>query len=401
MKTSLSGEIEFLNDRIVDMAVESIKKQYASSNNPLLLFHNFSLCKRLDKTVCELSEQPENTKANVEVLRLAALFYPTGYLLQYEKALEESKKNANSFLKSRDYPTPMLKKVLELIDATQLDSPGSIEEEIIFDAIHMTHFGEDYKDVFQFLKAENEIHTEQPLSEEEWIQWQLHKAIHTQFYNDNLLDQQRILSKNIVWLRKNLAKVKAENKAKEDKEEPYKLEDGSTIRSVQTFFRSAFRVHINLSAIADNKANIMISVNAIVLSVIVSLVTYRNIPETNPFIMVPTVIFISSGLASLVFAVLSSRPRVTSLNEGANSLADFKENLTFFGNFSALTVIEFEELMDEMLKDEKYIFKNMVRDLYHLGKVLDLKYKYLTISYNIFMIGFVISFVAYLIVFLI
>ncbi len=57
---------------------------------------------------------------------------------------------------------------------------------------------------------------------------------------------------------------------------------------------------------------------------------------------------------------------------------------------------EYEDVMDEMFQDGKLIYGNMIRDMYYLGKVLDKKYQFLIISYNIFMIGFAITVLSFL-----
>jgi Family of unknown function (DUF5706) len=51
-----------------------------------------------------------------------------------------------------------------------------------------------------------------------------------------------------------------------------------------------------------------------------------------------------------------------------------------------------------MFKDSDLLYGNMARDLYNLGKVLDRKYRLLSISYNIFMVGFVSTVVLFLVV---
>jgi hypothetical protein len=181
---------------------------------------------------------------------------------------------------------------------------------------------------------------------------------------------------------------------------PYgQLEAAVPVRAAQTFFRAVYRNHINLSAIADNKANIMISVNSILISVLITFLSYRNIAETQPMVLLPVIIFLIVGLASLVFAVLSARPKVTSLNTGGGDPQARKRNLAFFGNFVTLTLDDFEEAMDEVLSDGSLLYGNMVRDLYHLGKVLDKKYRYLTISYNIFMVGLIVTVALFLFTF--
>jgi hypothetical protein len=169
------------------------------------------------------------------------------------------------------------------------------------------------------------------------------------------------------------------------------------VSGVQTFFRTNYRNHINLSAIADNKANIMISVNAILISVLISIISYKNITETNPMVLMPVVIFLVTGLSSLIFAVLSARPKVTSLHGVDVQPEEARRNIVFFGNFVRMDVEAYEEALDAVFRDSELLYGNMTRDLYHLGKVLDKKYRYLTVSYNIFMIGFVATVVTFMI----
>ncbi|MCB0599068.1 MAG: HD family phosphohydrolase, partial [Phaeodactylibacter sp.] len=95
------------------------------------------------------------------------------------------------------------------------------------------------------------------------------------------------------------------------------------------------------------------------------------------------------GMASLIFAVLSARPKVTTLNREGAPMEEIRRNVVFFGNFVHLRPDQFEQAMEEVFNDSELLYGNMVRDLYYLGKVLDKKYRYLSISYNIFMVGFI------------
>jgi hypothetical protein len=171
----------------------------------------------------------------------------------------------------------------------------------------------------------------------------------------------------------------------------YGIERKIPRRGIQSFFRTNYRNHINLSAIADNKANIMISVNSILISVLITLLSYRNIAETNPRILLPVILFLVSGLCSLIFAVLAARPKVTRLQNGAEIPDLSKSNLVFFGNFVSLPLDEYEKAMGQLFRDGELLYGNMVRDMYYLGKVLDKKYRYLTVSYTLFMVGFIAS----------
>ena len=133
----------------------------------------------------------------------------------------------------------------------------------------------------------------------------------------------------------------------------------------------------------------MISVNSILISVLISMLTYRNMADTNPRLLLPVVIFLVTGLSSLIFAVLSARPMVTMLNRQPVDLQQAKKNLDFFGNFVTLSPEDYEAAMNEVLRDDALLYGNMVRDMYYLGKVLEKKYRFLTLSYNLFMLGFV------------
>jgi hypothetical protein len=51
--------------------------------------------------------------------------------------------------------------------------------------------------------------------------------------------------------------------------------------------------------------------------------------------------------------------------------------------------------MNEMMKDRDYIYGSMIKDIYFLGIVLARKYRYLRISYTIFMYGLIVSVLAF------
>src|SRR5690606_13141429 len=80
-------------------------------------------------------------------------------------------------------------------------------------------------------------------------------------------------------------------------------------RGIETMFRTTSKNHMELSAIADNKANIMISINSIILSVLVS-VLIRKLEE-YPHMTIPAVMLTLVCLTTIVFAILATRPNVS------------------------------------------------------------------------------------------
>ncbi len=60
---------------------------------------------------------------------------------------------------------------------------------------------------------------------------------------------------------------------------------------------------------------------------------------------------------------------------------------------------EFQQGMTEVMKDRDYLYKSLMKDLYFLGKVLEKKYRLLRIAYTIFMVGIIVSVIAFVIAF--
>ncbi len=159
-------------------------------------------------------------------------------------------------------------------------------------------------------------------------------------------------------------------------------------------FRTTSENHVTLSGMADTKANIMISINTIILSIIVS-VLFRKLGE-YPHLLVPTLMLVATCLVTIVMAILATRPNVAKGKFTIKDIQDKKANLLFFGNFHNMELKEYEWGMREMMKDYDYLYGSMIKDIYFLGKVLARKYKWLRLSYTIFMFGFVSSILIFL-----
>lgn len=84
---------------------------------------------------------------------------------------------------------------------------------------------------------------------------------------------------------------------------------GSVKRGVSDMFRTSYCTHIELSAIADNKSNIMISINGIIISIIIASISPKI--DSNPWLLIPTAALLLTCLGSMIYAVLSARPRVS------------------------------------------------------------------------------------------
>jgi hypothetical protein len=183
--------------------------------------------------------------------------------------------------------------------------------------------------------------------------------------------------------------LKTEAKAGKEGKEVKKEKEKRPERGVETMFRLTSQNHVELSAMADNKANIMITVNSIIVSILVSILIRKF--EEFPNLVVPTIILTTVCLVTIVFAVLATRPNVSSGTFTREDILAKRTNLLFFGNFHNVSLQDYEAGVRAMMDDSEFLYGSMTRDIYYQGKVLGRKYKLLRISYTVFMFGFVLA----------
>jgi len=200
-------------------------------------------------------------------------------------------------------------------------------------------------------------------------------------------------------LKKLLKEKKAEKKIAKKEALKAKYKSESPDRSVQTLYRVTLRNHLKLSDIADTKANILLSVNAIVISLVLANLLTKLDNPTNTYMIYPTLILITFSITSMVLSVLATRPNITSGKFTKEDVEKRRVNLLFFGNFHQMGLEEYQSAVEELVKDKNYVYSSLTKDLYYLGVVLNKKYKILRITYNIFMVGMIISVISFVIAF--
>ena len=164
-------------------------------------------------------------------------------------------------------------------------------------------------------------------------------------------------------------------------------------RGIQTMLRVFNDNHVEFSNMSDNKANILISVNAIIISIILTVMLRRL--EVDPHLTIPTLLFLLTSLATIILAILSTRPKVSTGPFTREDIMAHKVNLMYFGNFHKSTLEDFEYGVREMMTDPEYMYGSMIKDVYYLGGVLARKFKLVNIAYTVFMFGLIISIVGY------
>jgi predicted metal-dependent HD superfamily phosphohydrolase len=369
------------------------------------LYHNLSHTQRVVNAIKELIVGENISEVDANVLLLSAWFHDTGYIKGAENHEEASVRIATNFLEEYNIDDSIINNVSRIIRATKMGAEADdILEKVMRDA-DCAHLGnKGFPDVSDLLKEEVNLVDDKNYSDSEWIQENIQflankHNYHTCYAQENW---QQGKDKNLAQLFKQQKKIKQEERKESTKKEELKLKKQKAKtpeRGIETMFRVTLRNHITLSDIADTKANILLSVNAIIISLALSSLLPKLDNPSNQYLIFPTIIFIAFTVASIVLSVIATRPNVTEGKFSRKDVEDKKVNLLFFGNFHKMSLPEFEWAMGELMKDKAYLYNSMTKDLYFLGLVLSRKYKILRVTYLVFMIGIIVSVLSFAIAF--
>lgn len=357
------------------------------------LYHNYTHTKRVLKSAKEIITNSKLSEKDVEIVQLAVLFHDTGYTKTRDGHEEVSVKIATEFLNENNVSKDIIDAVNKCIMDTKFkDTPSTEFGKIIRDA-DASHFGKDYfNEASEFLRKELELQNVKTYSAKEWLNENI-EVLSTkhQYYTDYALKNwQKQKEENLAKLIK--SKKKDKKKVKEEKMKATlkaQAKDSSPERAIQSFYRTSLRNHIKLSDIADTKANILLSVNAIIISLLLSNLISRL--DTSSYLIYPTAIFTLFSVISMIMSIIATRPNITRGEFTKEDVINKDVNLTFFGNFHKMELKEYEWAITELLKDKEYVYSSMTKDLYFLGIVLDRKYRILRATYTVFMSGIIIS----------
>ena len=381
----MSTLIEKTDKYVLDLFKENLDNTF--------IYHNYTHTKRVLKSTKEIIENSEINVNEAEILMLAALLHDVGYIKTCEGHEEESVKIATAFLKSQNVKQDTIDAVNKCIMATKFkDSPNGKLEEIIRDA-DASHFGKDYfNEASEFLRKELELQEIKKFSSKEWLNENIKVLTkdHRYYTPYAIKNWKPIKDKNLAKLIKKKKKSKRKNE-KEKIKAKYKAQykNESPERAIQSFYRVSLRNHIKLSDIADTKANILLSVNAIIISVVLANLISKL--DTNPYLTYPTAVFTFFCVVSMILSIIATRPNITSGEFTKEDVKNKDVNLTFFGNFHKMSLKDYEWAIGELLQDKDYVYSSLTKDLYFLGKVLERKYRILRITYTVFMVGIIIS----------
>ncbi len=365
------------------------------------IYHNYDHTKRVFKSTKEIIDNTNLPDEDKEVLLLTALLHDTGYSKSSDNHEEHSVEIAKDFLSQQNISQDIIDKVSKKIMATKMEhQPTDLMEEIIRDA-DASHFAKDYYgETSELLRREFKLNSIKDLTTSEWLKANIDLFQNKHYYYTDyaVTNWKPKKEENLSKMIEEQARIKKEKKKEKEKLRNI-LKEESPEKGIQTLFRVTLRNHLKLSDIADTKANILLSVNAIIMSLALSNLIPKLDNPSNQYLIYPTLVFLIFTIASIILSVLATRPNVTSGEFTRKEIKEKKVNLLFFGNFHKMPLNEYKWAMTELMGDKDYIYDTMIKDLYFLGKVLHKKYKILRITYTVFMIGIVSSVISFIIAF--
>jgi predicted metal-dependent HD superfamily phosphohydrolase len=373
-------------ESLLTLTATHVRKLFTESDK-MLPYHNVDHTEQVVGSAEKIARHYHLNEEDFFVVMVAAWFHDVGYLFAEKKGHEEKAATlAEAFLREQQVDQEIIQKVKECILATEIpQQPKNMLEEIICDADLFDLGTDKFEENNKKVRKEIELTLGKELTGESWRASSI-ELLKLQRYKTDYCHELLApgLEKNIKLLEE-----KQEKKDKDGKIDKYN-------RGVETMFRTTSTNHLRLSEMADNKANIMITVNSIIISVLLT-VLFRKL-ENDPRFLLPSILLLFTSLTTIVFAIIATRPIVTAGVFTKNDIHNKRANLLFFGNFYKMKQEDYEWGIQQMMNDSEFLYGSMTRDIYNLGVVLGRKYKMLRIAYNFFMFGFIISVLSFVLV---
>lgn len=381
---------------IIDRSKSFVREYFEKNVSSKYTYHNFDHTINVVNASKQLANEANLSDEESEVLILAALFHDVGFGSDPNNHEQKSKEIAIEFLQANDYDTDKTEMVANCIMATRKEWKGQNKLcRLMKDADLSGLASPNYTNITENLRIELNKANGMDIDKVQWLNENISFIQNHSYFTE---EGRKLFNEGKQNNLQTLHGLEQEKKKKKKKKKNKLLTIGSS-KSAQTQFKTALRNHIDLSAIADNKANIMLSVNAIVITVGVPILV--NLSYENSDLIIPTAILAIGSLLSMIFATLSTRPAKMPGHTSLGHIAEKKSNLFFFGNFYKMSFDEYVKGMEKVVGNNEILDNSITRDLFFLGKSLGHKFEYLRWCYNIFMYGIAIAMLSFLIVILI
>ena len=385
---------------------------------PNYAYHTYEHTCQVVEAAEEIGRKTGLTEPELAMIEMAAWMHDLGYLHTYLGHEDESMRMAEEHMGQIGVPDSDQKRILGMIDATRLtQEPRNLLEEVLKDADLYNLSLPEALENSQRIREEWRVFCDRTFTDEEWDEFNYRffkdYEYYTPYARELLGPRKKTNTKELKKQIKSRQKghrdedralltmrlEKQEAKNEKLKRKLKKAKKARPDRGIETMFRTTYRTHINLSDLADNKANILLSINALIMTFILTKLLEEY--QSNTAMIYAGMGVAAVNMATIVFAILAIRPKVNSGIFTREDILAKKTNLLFFGNFYRMDLDDFQWGINQMMNDAEYLYGSMAKDIYFLGKVLAKKFALLRIAYNIFMYGIGVSLVVLITVMLI
>jgi predicted metal-dependent HD superfamily phosphohydrolase len=396
---------------ILEQAQHYVRSYFDKHVNEKLFYHNVKHTDRVVDAATQIAQHYQLNDADFFTVTVAAWFHDIGYLTGEPKGHEErGARMARAYLEGTGVEQAVIEAVCRCIIATQLPQRAvGLMEQIVCDA-DLYHLGtDDFGDRNKLMRKESEALQGRKISKDEWRRSTIRFVEEHQYYTDYcrlLLNEKQLENLNKLkrkdpeaggnalegLLREHGVDDTRETPAGTKEKKDKKKDPG---RGIDTVFRITSNNNQKLSSQADSKAHILIQVNSIIISVLLSLLLRKIEDHTN--LAIPAVLLLAVNLVTIIFSILATRPHIPPGTFSKADLDEKKVNLLFFGNFYRMSLEDYANGMLIMMDDKDFLYGSLIRDVYFQGIALGKKYRWLRLSYNVFMYGLIASVIAFLV----
>ena len=385
---------------IVAASRAEVARLYRERDDSDLLYHSLQHTQEVAEAADKIASLSGFPADDHEALLVAAWWHDIGMLtcggdpVGHER---ESASAAKAFLTGHGYPPERVALVEELIVATDMACEPSTDLQRAMRDADLSGLGRpEYRDRLKQLRKEWDAQGR--LHVDDRVQWLEENLAFLEGHHYLTPAAERLygaqLARNADIIAKRLEKRRKKRRKKA-------VRSGKTAiqseKSAQMMVKTTLRNNIDLTAIADGKANIMLSINAVIISLGIPILA-AYIPEYT-YLMVPGACLLLTCVLTITYATLATRPVKT---EGTTDIAQIgtgRTNLFFFGNYHAMPLAEYKAGMKKVFADQEELDASVMNDLYYLGVALGNKFNRLRTCYAIFLVGMVLSVLAFVVTF--
>ncbi|MES1217993.1 MAG: Pycsar system effector family protein [Bacteroidota bacterium] len=379
-------------------------EEYMKANLPeTIAFHTYSRTAKVARICDTLSIQSDLKESEKMLLHLAALFIDIGYCIDPKNSASASAGLARNYLSQKGLDDGAIKVITESLEAIGYpQQPVSLVAQYLCDA-DMYYLGSNnYSLNTELLRKELNLVDKVNFQDKEWIRKQLQiLEDHTYFTSEARKLFKKRKKNNILLLQNQLNRVQTLNDAEiavtQENLQPEADRDFKPERGVETLFRVTARKQLDLTSMADSKANLIIGVNTIIISIMISVLGARLSESSH--LLIPAILMILTNATTIVIAILATRPKIIRMNDHIPGKEGPEFNVLFFGHFSSMTLENYKETIRKTISKKEDIYDTISRDIYYQGIILSKKYRYIATAYSIFVVGLIVSIVAFILAF--